>query len=267
MNNVLKSTTWPVLPAVGQALIQTLNDDTASTDTICRIISKDPSLTATLLRMANSAIFGFSHSVDTLERAVSVVGTSLIRARALSICIAKVVSLPAGLDHQKFWRYSMLCAGYAQWIASRCGVNEQQAWLAGMMLRLGEINMLSDRPFVFVKLEGEPIAPGERWVRERVLLGFDEGQVTAQLLQHWDFPPVLVQAVRYAAQPQSAPESSPLAAVVHLAGRLADGGAVTQSSLEGLPLVVLILLNLNTDDLSVKLPDAASLLDISMFAH
>ena len=89
---------WTVMPEVGQALLRTFADEDADIDTVSRIISKDPALTATLLRMANSAMFGLSGTVDTLERAISVVGMSLIRARALSICVARLVNLPAGMD-------------------------------------------------------------------------------------------------------------------------------------------------------------------------
>ena len=86
------------MPEVGQALIRTFKDDDTDIHTVCRIIGKDPALTATLLRMANSALFGQSGKVDTLERAVNVVGMSQIRARALSVCLSRVATLPAGID-------------------------------------------------------------------------------------------------------------------------------------------------------------------------
>lgn len=256
---------WPVMPEAGQALIRTLNDEDADTFTVCRIIKKDPALTANLLRMANSAMFGLSGSVDTLERAVSVVGLALVRTRALSLCMARVSRFPAGMDRMAFWQYSLLCAGYAQWIADLCDVDDQEAWLCGMMLRLGGISLAQARPHQTAQIEAQPLAPGERWLRQRSLVGFDEGEVTAELAQHWDFPQTLVAGMRQCAQPLVCSPFSRLAAVLHLAARLADGGAVTPASVEKLPGLVLQMLNLDSQKLLLDPPEEPSLTDISLF--
>ena len=71
--------------------------------------------------------------------------------------------------------------------------------------------------------------------------------------------------LRHAAQPLVSPEFSRLAAVLHLAGRLADGGPVTSKAIEKMPLLVLRMLNITTEKLSDLPPDAERLADISMF--
>ena len=265
MSVFLKSVQWPVMPEVGQALIRTLNDEDADTYTICRIIGKDPALTATLLRMANSAMFGLSGTVDTLERAVSVVGMSKVRSRALSVCVAHSCNLPTGIDRLEFWRYSMLCAGYAQWLADLCDVDDQEAWLCGMMLRLGEINLGQARPFSLPQIEAKPIKPGERWLRQRQLVGFDEGEVTAELVQHWDFPEALVQGLRHTAQPLVSNEFRKLSVVLNLAARLAETGPITPEALNELPVILMEMLHLDPTTLLLDAPDADSLADVSAF--
>jgi HD-like signal output (HDOD) protein len=265
MASLLKHVEWPVMPEVGQALIRTLSNDDVGTDEVCRIISKDPALTAALLRMANSAMFGLSGTVDSLERAVNVVGLSLVRARAVSICLVNGVKLPVGLDRMEFWRYCLLCAGYAQWLALYCSVNNQEAWLCGMLLRLGEINLGQANPQALPLVEAKPILAGERWLRQRELIGFDEGQVTAELLMHWDFPPGMVAGLRHTAQPMLTPEFQRLSALLHLAGRLADAGPITLESLADLPVMLLQLLQLNPAELLEDAPDAHDLSNVSMF--
>ena len=99
----LQSVSLPVMPEVAQALISTLNSEVADVATVTNIIAKDPGLTATLLRMANSAIFGLSRSVHTLDSAVSVVGMAHIRSRALSIFMVVIFRFPTGLDRLQFW--------------------------------------------------------------------------------------------------------------------------------------------------------------------
>jgi len=264
MHKILRSVEWPVMPEVGQALIRTLGDDDADMHTVRDIIAKDPALTANLLRMANSAMFGLSGTVDTLDRAINVVGTSLIRARALALCMAQTASLPAGLDRKVFWRYCMLCAGYAQWLASQCGEDEQEAWLTGMMLRLGEITLGKLQPFAMPKIEALPVAAGERWMRQRQLVGFDEAEVTSEMARYWDLPKVLVLGLKQAGQPLVGEEFSRLGAVLHLAGRLADGGAVTDAAVDALPLMVVTMLQLDLFTLVERAPNAEALSDISM---
>jgi HD-like signal output (HDOD) protein len=265
LSALLKHIEWPVMPEVGQALIRTLSDEDTTITDVCNIISRDPSLTATLLRMANSAMFGLSGTVDSLERAVSVVGVSMVRSRAVSICVVNSAKLPIGMDRTEFWQYCLLCAGYAQWLAMQCSVNNQEAWLCGMMLRLGEINLGQASPQDLPRVEARPIQPGERWLREREIIGFDEGVVTAELLMHWDFPSTLVNGLRHTAQPLLPPEFQRLAALLHLAGRLADSGAVTLATLTELPGMLLNLLQLDPQRLLETAPDAHSLTDVSMF--
>ena len=235
----LKSVKLPVMPEVAHALIRTLNDDNTDVTTVCGVIAKDPGLTATLLRMANSAMFGLSRTVNTLDAAVNVIGMTQLRARALSICMAKVFVLPPSIDRIDFWRYCMVCAGYSRWIASKSGLDEQQAWLTGMMLRLGQLTMADQNTTQAEHIELQPRAPGERWLRERQLTGFDEGVVTAEIARRWDFPEDLVDALSSACDPLAASHFSRLAAAVHLAALLADTAEPTIDTLAELPTAVM----------------------------
>lgn len=266
LSSLIGSVTWPVMPEVGQALIRTMNNnDDADTATVCGIIRRDPVLTATLLRMANSALFGLSGSVSTLERAVSVVGVSMVRARALSLCMAGTCPFPGGMDRLAFWRYSLQCASYAQWLAPRCAVSPQEAWLCGMMLRLGGLSLVQARPEHLLALEINPSAPGERWMNQRLLVGFDEGEVTAELAQHWDFPAALVAGLRHCAQPLQSSPPNPLAVTLHLAARLADHGSVTTKSVADLPSLLLQLTRITPETLLINPPEAPSPADVALF--
>lgn len=268
MHRLIQSVQWSVMPETGQALIRTLSDDAVDTFTMCRIIKKDPVLTATLLRMANSALFGLSGSVVTLERAVSVVGVSMVRTRALSLCMAHLCQFPPGMDRMAFWHHSLLCAGYAQWLADLCEVDDQEAWLCGLMLRLGGLSLVQAHPEHAYTLESQPLDSAARWLLQRRLVGFDEGEVTAELAQQWDFPAAMINGLCHCAQPLASKHmsQSQLPTVLHLAARLADSGAVTQQSVDALPLVLLSLLELAPQTLIDNPPDADMLADISMFS-
>lgn len=260
----LQSVKLPVMPEVAHALIRTLNDPNADLPMVRSVIAKDPALTATLLRMANSAIFGLSRSVSSLDNAVSVVGMSQIRARALSICIAHAFVLPPSLNRHEFWRDCMVSAGYAKWLAGHAGQDEQQAWLTGMMMRLGQAVIALHSPHLLAHIEQQPRAPGERWMREREATGFDEGQITAELARRWDFPDEISYALDYCAQPLTAPQFSKLSAVVHLAARLSDQASNDEQAIDALPTDVLATMRLDKARFQKTVPKAEAFSDISM---
>lgn len=260
ISRYIQSIKLPVMPEVAHALIRTLNDDNANTTTVCAVIAHDPALTATLLRMANSALFGLSRTVHTLDAAVNVVGMSQLRARALSICMAKVFPMPAPLDRLAFWRYCMVSAGYARWLGAKAAVDEQQAWLVGMMLRLGQLTMAQQNNASLEHIEQLPRAPGERWVRERDLLGFDETAITAEIAHLWDFPESLVRALRSAGNPLAG-EASRLGAVAHLAALLADHDQPDAQALDSLPIDVMAILDMDMAALRTSMPSVDSLSD------
>jgi HD-like signal output (HDOD) protein len=254
----------PVMPEVAQTLIRTLNDEDATAEQVTDIISKDPALTATLLRMANSAEFGLSHTVTSLQRAVNVLGMSQVRARALSICMSQVFIAPPGLDRMALWRYSMTCAGYAKWLAQQLGLDAQQAWLCAMMMRLGEIVLLQHAPDLLPVLQQQPCTTPQRWARQVDQVGMDEGQLTSKISERWNFPDNIVMALAAVGRPTERETYSSMGAVVHLAALLTDMAAAGADASAQLPNEVMQSLGLEEDDLLSNIPTAQSLNDVSM---
>jgi HD-like signal output (HDOD) protein len=190
----------PVISDVAHQLIQTLDDENASARVISAIISRDPALTAKLMRLANSARFGSSRNVSSVDDAIALAGMAHVRTLALAACFAESFPEMPGLDSDEFWKSSMASAGYAKWLASGLGIDGQDAWLAGMMMRLGELLIYQVAPDALAEIEQQPHLPGGRWERELRLLGFSEGQITAELGRRWNFPPQIVRALEYASR-------------------------------------------------------------------
>ena len=258
-----ESAKLPVMSEVAQSLVRTLNDPAASAQQIEAIIGKDPALTANVLRMANSAQFGLSRQVLSLNHAVTLLGMSRIRALALSTSISTAFPAVPGLDRTAFWRFSMACAGYAQWLAGGAGLDPQQAWLAGMMLRLGELLIGQRSPESLAEIEAQPNKTEARWEREQRLLGFDEGQVTAVLARHWNFPEAIVTGLQSAGNPMAAQPFDPLAGVVHLAALLADSANPSPDLVSDLPLAVITALELDRHWMVGRFPRGETLVDVS----
>lgn len=265
--DLMQSVALPVMPEVGLALINTLDAPKTTLETIRALIAQDPTLSAKLLAVANSAAFGLSRKVDNLDHAIKLVGMSRIRTVALSACLHNAFSIPDEINGLNYWRYSTHCAGYAHWLAGglddRLDIDIHRAWLLGLMVRLGELIIVQAHPESANAIEQLPCAPGERWSRERALVGFDEAEVTAEMARQWNFPAEFVHALLMVSAPMTEQPISPLAGVVHLASLLADQPDANADAIESLPVPVMTALALKYGWMKSSFPDTARFINIA----
>lgn len=253
----------PSIPDLAHSLIKTLNDEDATIEEVSDLISRDPAISAKLLRLANSAQFGLPRGVGSVDDAIAMVGMNKVRTLALGACLAGTFPKLAGLDTHTFWKTSMASAGYSEWIARKLGVDTSLAWLTGMMVRLGELLIAQAEPETLAEIEKLPVWPGVRWKRERDLVGFTEGQLTAELALRWNFPMQMVQALRVSADPLVEQAFSRLGAVIHIGSLLADTPNAGPEHVEGLPTDVLAALHLDADWMRDHFPSNADFIDAS----
>lgn len=252
----------PSIPEVAHQLIKTLNDDDAGVKEIGDLIAQDPALSAKLLRLANSAQFGLPRGVSSLDDAIQMVGMAKVRSLALGACMSDAFPALPGLNQQTFWQASMACAAYAQWLATALDMDSQQAWLTGMMLRLGELLIGQANPDTLAEIEKLPQQPGGRWERERRLTGFSEGEITAELARRWNFPMQIVQALERSYDPLVEQAFSRLGAVVNLAGILADVPDANAQAVDHLPPDVMAKLTLDTRWMKATFPSADAFINL-----
>jgi len=263
LDTFFESIELPVMPEVAHALIKTLNDENASVTQVRNIIAQDPALSAQLLRLANSAHFGLPRGVGTLDDAIAMVGMAQVRSLSLCTCICSAFPALPGLNRTEFWKNSMTCAAYSQWLAASLGMDSQQAWLTGMMLRLGELLIGQAEPDKLLEIEKLPHQPGFRWERETRLVGFNEGQITAELARRWNFPMQMVQALQRSSDPLTEQAFSRLGSVVHLAALLADTPYSGSSMVDTLPIDVLDSFQVDVEWMRSEFPASDSFLDIT----
>jgi HD-like signal output (HDOD) protein len=261
LDSFFESVTLPSIPDLAHSLIETLNNENTSIEEVSDLITRDPAISAKLLRIANSAQFGLPRGVGRIEDAIAMVGMNKVRTVALGACLSHSFPRLPGLDMYIFWKTSMACAGYAEWMAQQLGVDRSMAWLTGMMVRLGELLIAQAEPKTLQEIERLPLAPGMRWQRERQLVGFTEGQLTAELARRWNFPMQMVQALQLSADPLVDQAYSRLGAIVHIAGLLADSHNAGPEHVEGLPSDVLAALPLDADWMRIHFPSNADFVD------
>jgi HD-like signal output (HDOD) protein len=268
LTEFFESVQLPTIPGVAKELIATMRDEDIPFEKVRVAISRDPALMAKLVRLANSARFGLPRQVASLDDAITMVGLNQVRTLALAACMAGMFKDVPGIDPDSFWKESMATAGYAQWLARTLGSDVQQAWLAGFLVRLGELIIAQKTPEHISRIEELPHHAGGRWARELQLLGFSEAQVTAELARRWSFPQSLVDALAAAEDPTAAKPFSRLGGIVHVAMLLAEIGLEepmpAQQAAAALPLDICQALQLDTAWLAEHLPAVEGFVDVSV---
>ncbi|TIH17381.1 HDOD domain-containing protein [Marinifilum sp. JC120] len=214
----------PSLPQVFIEMRQTINDPASSASDLAKVISRDTALSAFLLRMVNSAFYSFPAQIDTISRAVAVVGTNQLSTLAMGTSVMDMFKgLPADIiDLELFWRHSFACGIIASQLSKtfKQGTPEK-CFVAGLLHDIG-------RPVLMMALPKQAIAATAisrnkkalMFKAERVVTGFDHAELGSMLLRKWNLPFSLVSAVLNHHNPTKAAKS-PEALYVYFANIIA----------------------------------------------
>jgi HD-like signal output (HDOD) protein len=211
-------------PEVYFELQKALDNPGNSDAYIADIIGRDPSLTARLLKLANSPLYGFASRVDSLARGVMMVGARELIHLSLGLSvISKFKDIPPGLlNVRQLWEHAVGCAVFARLLAAQAEkLSMDRLFVAGLTHDLGLLAMLKKIPrhmawiMKTVRTERLPL-----YAAERRLLGYDHAELGQAMMQKWRLPPVLCEIVGAHHRPEAATDL-PEAAVVHLADLMA----------------------------------------------
>jgi putative nucleotidyltransferase with HDIG domain len=200
-----KDVRLPSLPEIYAEITEVLGDPHSSAIHVANVISKDPNLSARLLKIVNSAFYGFPSKIDTISRAVMIVGSRQLSTLALGTSVVHIFrDIPPDLvDMKSFWQHSVACGIGARMLASYKNMpNTERLFVAGLLHDIGRILIYKHFP-----RDGREVLLKARQARcllrsaEIDLLGFDHAQIGGNLLKKWMLPPTLERAVADHHQP------------------------------------------------------------------
>ncbi len=219
---VQRASTLPAMPEVAHKLLKSFDRDDLPLPEIAGLIGRDQTLAAKVLRLANSSRYSPSHTVTSLNDASASLGMRVLRDLTLSASMVGAFPAIQGFDRLSFWRGTLAVAAYAQPIARALDLDEDMAYLGGLMLRTGQLLMWMVDPDHARQAGAQAQELDSRIGFETVQFGVAHPEITAELARHWQFPAVLVEAFRATSQPMEAKPFSRLAAVLRLASVVAD---------------------------------------------
>lgn len=212
------------MPSILGELVDVINNPRSSALEIARVVEKDTSLAAKLLRIVNSPFYGFPARIDTISRAVTIIGSRQLTTLAVGVvAISHFKGIPSDLiDMRAFWIHSLMAGYAARLLASTTNTpNSERFFVAGLLHDIGRLIFYKLRPEGSAECLGAAKLLHEANHRmERKIFGFDHGVMGGVVFKSWNFPVVLENAVRYHHNPMRSP-SFREAAMVHFADILA----------------------------------------------
>jgi HD-like signal output (HDOD) protein len=217
------------LPAVAVEVLRLTENPKADVRALRECLQQDPAITAKVLRVVNSSLFGLSHSVGDLNEAVSLLGIKQLKLLVLGFSLPEKLFVDIAHDQLDwYWSTTLTRAVAAREVSEQLFKRSgEEAFLAGMMQDLGVLVLLRELGAPYAGLISESIhRHADLTTLETTALGFDHIQLTAGLLNRWRMPETLSRAI---AEPRnekrlarSKDEHGPLARTLHLAELLAQ---------------------------------------------
>ncbi len=217
------------IPAVAVKLLEVTAQPRTDAVLLKQCIEQDPALSAKVLRVVNSSLFGLASPVSDLAQAVALLGNKPLELLVLGFTLPEQLQSGVSADVlARYWDRTFTKAAAARELAQRAGLNGDEAFLVGLLGDIGMLAMIqglddSYRQFVYrVWSTG-----GDMVTLERRALGFDHVQFSVRLLKQWKLPDVICDLVAStiptdAALPECIPASGPLTSVLIRAQQFLD---------------------------------------------
>lgn len=214
----------PSMPAVAARLLELRDRPGVELEELLRLLSSDPTIAATVMRYVNSSAYQLGTRVETLDRAVVVMGFKTVMDIAFSISLTQglVAHQGKGLDYKLFWQRSLYAATAVRVLGR--AVREKaldELFMAALFQDIGMLLLDSLEPDLYLEMNADQRGHRAFYTAERMQLGADHAAVGSSLLEHWGLHPRTVQAVRHS-HSSGRDCDDPFTACVIVSGALAD---------------------------------------------
>jgi len=224
----------PTLPTVVSKMIQLVDNPKTSAASLARLIYTDQALTARILKLANSAYYGFPREISTVNMAIVVLGFNTVKEMGLSLSVFeafKGASNDGIFDISRFWQHSIGCGSAARMIARRLRSQAMgEAFVTGLLHDIGKVILKQYMRVEFAQII-ETAAKGDEPLEaiEKRIAGATHAQIGAWLAEKWNLPRLITDAVAFHHNPWEAKVDPVIVAVVGLSNYLCHVSGIGNS--------------------------------------
>ena len=222
------------LPDVYIRLRDVITSPNSSMSDVAQILVHDPAITARLLKLVNSPFFGLAAKVDTMTRAINMLGTQQVHDLVLATVVVDSFSgfVNDSLNLYDFWFNSVYCAVTARLLAYHCDdIDTERPFIAGLLHNIG--HLVTHQIIPEQSLKARKLADDKDlavYLAEREVMGFDYALVGAELMRDWQLPTSLPEITECQNEPEKSSEYQLETAIIHIAK------AITQNAVAEIPI-------------------------------
>ncbi len=221
---VSRITDLPQFPENILAINRLLNDPASELTDIAHHVASDPALTADLIKLVNSSAFALSRKIRSIHEAIKMIGIKGLKNLLYSLGTIQILGSSAA-EQRRIWNHCYKTAFYAQYRAKNFPKMRSimdDAYVCGLLHDMGKIIFSSLYPELEEHIASFSAArkiPKELF--ERLSAGINHAEIGALIAEKWNFPDILIQAIRFHHNPENAPdESRDLVSLIYLANMM-----------------------------------------------
>ncbi|MDK9706051.1 MAG: GGDEF domain-containing protein [Desulforhopalus sp.] len=237
---IKKQINLPSPPAIAVKILNVVQEAEFSLKDLERILSADPALVSKLLRVANSAVYSLPNKIGNINRALSILGTNLVKNIALSFIIAEELRGRAGstFDFDYFWRRSVTAAVAAELVMGMTNKKDANIFVTGLLQDVGVLVLHLTKGKEYDDVLKNCIISSDVRINtsEQQHFRYDHQQVGSMLLHNWGLPESVTAPTRFHHEPEHAPSDFRQTALVlqiaNMLSAICNGRASTALLLE-----------------------------------
>jgi len=198
----------PSPPAVAIRILQEVKKDTTSIERLTDIISCDPALTTKILKVVNSAFYSLPNKVESLDRAINIIGLDALKNIALSFVIVREFKKTKKdrFDFDLFWRRSITSAMSAGILSKHLKIKNDNMFVIPLLMDIGVIVMYLIKPQEYQRVIEEKHVTKKNTIEvERSIFGFNHAEIGGELLKRWEIPEEIYIPVQFHHAPDECP--------------------------------------------------------------
>ena len=215
----------PTMPLVAAQMMELINSPETSAAALARVVSKDPAVSARVLKIANSSFYSMSRQVTSLSTAVVILGERTLKNLVLAASM-RGMNQSFGKIEQLLWEDSMVCALGSRYLARKLGLADpEEAFMAGLFRHIGLVVLNNQESkaadFILQSMESGNQSMAEQ---EQEMFGATHAEIGAAVLEHWKLSEVLSLVALHhsdvALDDEAESSAVNLTCVVNIAGQL-----------------------------------------------
>ncbi|MBN1522184.1 MAG: HDOD domain-containing protein [Candidatus Aureabacteria bacterium] len=213
----------PTLPTVLTNVTKMMQNPRVSAAQVGKVIQSDVALTSKILKLVNSAFYGFPNRISTVTHAIVILGFNAVRSTAMSVSVFDSFGgggETEGFDRMAFWKHSIGCGAASRILAKRLNIKElEEAFIAGLLHDIGLIilDQFVHEEFVKVMKQVKEKDILIRDAEKELLDGVTHNDLGAWLGRKWNMAPALIEVIEAYPNPSSASDNYLLVSIVHAA--------------------------------------------------